>query len=270
MCRILGVSKSQYYCWLKEPLSKSERRIKELDLMIKSIFYEHKERYGSTRIYKELKSQGVSCTRLTIIKRMQAMNLVAKAKKKFKVTTHSKHSLAVNDNILDQDFSATFPNQKWVSDISYIPTAEGWLYLCVFIDLYSKSVIGWSMQDHLRTELVTNALTMSLLRRDFPEEVIVHSDRGVQYCSDKYQSLVQNNNLICSMSGKGCCYDNAPAESFFHSLKVELVHDAKYKTRQEAKLSIAYYIEAYYNRRRLHSAIDYNTPEGYEELQRVG
>jgi putative transposase len=269
MCKILQVSKSKYYNWLKNHLGKHEQRMKELDLMIKTIFIEHKERYGSTRIYYELKSLNISCTRATIAKRMQKMDLVAKAKRKFKVTTDSNHGLAISENIINQDFTTTSANQKWLSDISYIPTKEGWLYLCVFIDLYSRSVIGWSMQDNLKSTLVTNAITMSLFRRKFPKNVIVHSDRGSQYCSKKYQSLLENNNLVSSMSGKGCCYDNAPAESFFHTLKVELVHEAKYKSRQEAKTSIANYIECYYNKKRRHSAINYNIPEEYEKLKNV-
>lgn len=269
MCKILKVSKSKYYNWLNKPLGKQKQRMRDLDLMIRSIFIEHKGRYGSTRIYHELKSQGISCTRSTIAKRMQIMNLVAKAKRKFKVTTDSDHTLRVADNVLEQDFTTTSLNQKWVTDITYIPTKEGWLYLCVFLDLYSRSVIGWSMQDNLKSELVTNALTMSLFRRKFPNDVVVHSDRGSQYCSKKYQVLLENNKLICSMSGKGCCYDNAPAESFFHTLKVELIHDNKYKTRQEAKTSIANYIECYYNKKRRHSAINYCIPEEYELLQKV-
>lgn len=264
------MSKSKYYNWLNKPLGKHRQRMKELDLMIKSIFIEHKERYGSTRIYHELKAQDIACTRSTIAARMRKLNLVAKARKKFKVTTDSSHNLRVSPNILEQDFTATAPNEKWVTDISYIPTKEGWLYLCVFLDLYSRSVIGWSMQDNLKSNLVTNALTMSLFRRKFPTNVVIHSDRGSQYCSKKYQSLLINNKLTCSMSGKGSCYDNAPAESFFHTLKVELVHGNKYKTKQEAKSSIASYIECYYNRKRRHSAINYCIPEEYELLQNVG
>ena len=270
MCKILQISKSKYYNWLKKPDGKHQQRMRKLDLMIKSIFIEHKERYGSTRIYHELKARGIACTRNTISTRMQSMNLIAKARKKFKVTTDSNHNLRVASNVLEQDFNATSPNKKWVTDISYIPTKEGWLYLCVFLDLYSRSVIGWSMQDTLQSKLVTDALTMSLFRRKFPSNVVVHSDRGSQYCSKKYQYLLMKNKLTCSMSGKGSCYDNAPAESFFHSLKVELVHGNKYKTKQEAKSSIASYIECYYNKKRRHSGINYCIPEEYEKLLNVG
>jgi len=173
-----------------------------------------------------------------IAKRMMALNLVAKARKKFKVTTDSCHKKPVAPNILEQDFTATKANQKWLSDITYISTQEGWLYLCVFIDLFSRSIVGWSMSKSLKAELVTNALTMALYKRKFPKGVIIHSDRGSQYCSDKYQNMLKANKLICSMSSKGCCYDNAAMESFFHTLKVELVHDEKYKSREEAKTSV--------------------------------
>ena len=155
-------------------------------------------------------------------------------------------------------------NEKWVSDITYIKTAEGWLYLCVFIDLYSRAVIGWSMSKRINKQLVCDALTMALFKRGFPKNVIVHTDRGSQYCSKQYQRLIANNHLVCSMSGKGNCYDNDVCESFFHSLKVELVHDEHYRTRQQARNSIFEYINVYYNRIRRHSAIEYLAPEAFE------
>jgi len=269
LCDILGVSKSRYYEWAKQPTSKRQQRIQKLDYMITEIFNKHKSRYGSTRIYHELKLQGVMCTRKIIAKRMKAIGLVAKARKKCKVTTDSNHKLPVAPNILDQNFSTEKANEKWLTDITYIPTQEGWLYLCVFIDLFSRAIVGWSMGKSLKAELVTDALTMALYKRKFPRGVIVHSDRGSQYCSNKYQKLLKANDLICSMSGKGCCYDNAAMESFFHTLKVELVHDEKYKSREEAKTSIASYIECYYNRKRRHSSINYCIPEEYDNLMRA-
>jgi len=174
--------------------------------MIKIIFNEHKSRYGSTRIFHELKARGIPCTRAKIAELMNDMNLIAKARKKYKVTTDSNHNKQVAPNLLEQDFRATEPNEKWVSDITYIPTSEGWLYLCVFIDLFSRSVIGWSMSSRLKANMLTDALTMALFKRKFPSKVIVHSDRGSQYCSDKYQKLLKTNSLICSMSAIGCCY----------------------------------------------------------------
>lgn len=200
---------------------------------------------------------------------MKALGLVAKARKKFKVTTDSNHKLPLAPNRLDQDFTATKSNEKWLTDITYIPTEEGWLYLCVFIDLFSRSIVGWSMNKRLKAELVTDALTMALYKRKFPKGVIIHSDRGSQYCAHKYQNMLEANKMLCSMSGKGCCYDNAAMESFFHTLKVELVHDMKYKSREEAKTSIAGYIECYYNRKRRHSAINYCIPEEYDNLMRA-
>jgi len=251
------------------PFSKRQKQTQELDEMIKVIFYEHKCRYGSTRIAIELKSRGMPCTRTRVAERMILLNLVPKAKRKFKVTTDSNHKNPVAKNILQQDFSATKPNQKWLTDITYIPTQEGWLYLCVFIDLYSRAIIGWSMSDRLKATLVEDALTMALFRRKFPTNVIVHSDRGVQYCSNGYQKLLAANSLICSMSSVGCCYDNAAMESFFHTLKVELVHDERYETREIGKTSIVEYIECYYNRKRRHSAINYMIPAEFEEVGSV-
>jgi putative transposase len=233
--------------------------------MIKNIFFEHKQRYGSTRIFEELKSRGIPCTRPRIAERMHAMGLVAKARRKFKVTTDSNHSKPVAENIIKQNFQADNPNEKWLTDITYIPTQEGWLYLCVFIDLHSRAVIGWSMDQRMKSSLIENALTMALFRRKFPQGVIVHSDKGSQYCSNTYQAMLKANGLICSMSGVGCCYDNAAMESFFHTLKVELVHDENYKTREKAKSSIVEYMECYYNRKRRHSAINYMIPEQFEK-----
>lgn len=232
--------------------------------MIKNIFHEHKQRYGSTRIFKELQARGVPCTRPRISERMKAMGLVAKARRKFKVTTDSNHSKHVAENIIKQNFQAKNPNEKWLTDITYIPTQEGWLYLCVFIDLHSRAVIGWSMAQRMKSSLIENALTMALFRRKFPQGVVVHSDKGSQYCSNSYQQMLKANGLICSMSSVGCCYDNAAMESFFHTLKVELVHDENYETREKAKSSIVEYIECYYNRKRRHSAINYMIPEQFE------
>lgn len=261
---MLQVSKSRYYFWLKQPKGKRVHRAEELDKMIQLIFYEHQCRYGSSRINKELKARGKSCTRAYVLQRMRANHLIPKARRKFKVTTDSKHHKAVAPNRLTQDFNALGMNQKWVTDITYIPTDEGWLYLCTFIDLYSRKVIGWSMSERLKSTLAEDALTMSLFRRGFPKHVITHSDRGVQYCSHAYQQLLKQHQLICSMSAKGYCYDNAAMESFFHTLKVELTHDEYYKTREIAKTSIVEYIECYYNRKRRHSTIDYKTPIQFE------
>lgn len=260
MCRVLHVSKSGYYDWLKTGLNSYARANRQLDVNIKAIFNEHKCRYGAPRITKALKSQSVKCSLNRVSSRMRILNLKALAKKKFKVTTDSSHNLPTYKNVLARDFEAQKVNQKWAGDITYISTKEGWLYLAVIIDLYSRAIIGWSMSTCLKKDLVCNALTMALFRRKFPKDVIVHSDRGSQYCSHEYRLLIRRHNLIGSMSRKGNCWDNAPSESLFHTLKVELIQQKVFETREQAKQQIFNYIEGYYNNKRMHSAIDYKTP----------
>ena len=255
MCRVFEVSASGYYAWRKRPQSPRAVENRILDAKIKAVYEQHQKRYGSPRITDELRDQGESCSRHRIAKRMKAMGLQAVAAKKFKVTTDTRHTLPVAPNLLNQDFSAQAPNQRWVSDISYIWTHEGWLYLAVVMDLYSRTVIGWSMHRRMTQQLVCDALLMALWRRGFPKGTLIHSDRGSQYCAHRYQQLLKDNNLICSMSGTGNCYDNAAMESFFHTLKVELVHRECYKTRQLAQQRIFEYIEMYYNTLRRHSAV---------------
>jgi putative transposase len=199
---------------------------------------------------------------------MKHLELRAKGKKKFKITTDSKHNLPVAANLLNRDFTTTAPNQKWVGDITYIWTDEGWLYLATIIDLYSRAVIGWSIQPTMTRELVCDTLVMALWRRGFPRGVLCHSDRGSQYCSEDYQKLLKNYGLICSMSRKGNCWDNACAESFFHTLKTELIYGERYKTRKSAKQSVFQYIEAYYNRVRRHSSIGSIAPAVFENQVR--
>ena len=195
---------------------------------------------------------------------MKHHGLRAKAKKKFKVTTDSKHHLPVSPNLLNRDFTAASPNQKWVGDISYVWTDEGWMYLAVVIDLYSRAVMGWSIQPTMSRQLVCDALMMALWRRGFPRGVLFHSDRGSQYCSNDYQSILNLYGLISSMSRKGNCWDNAIAESFFHSIKIELIYAERYATREIAKQSIFQYIEVYYNRVRRHSALGSKAPDMFE------
>jgi len=269
MCNILRVSSSGFYNWLTRSRGQSHHANDELDCKIITIYRQHKDRYGSPRIHKELVESGELVSRKRVARRMVKLGLKAIHARKFKVTTDSNHDKPVAENLLQQDFSSVAPNQKWVTDITYIHTAEGWLYLATVMDLYSRAVIGWSMGKRINKELVCDALTMALFRRKFPKDVIVHSDRGSQYCSKKYQKLMKNNTLICSMSGKGCCYDNAAMESFFHSLKVELVHRITYKTRQEAKNDIFQYIETYYNLIRRHSANDFQAPIVFENMNEM-
>ena len=221
------------------------------------IYNQHKKRYSAPRITRALQAKNESCSRTRVARRMKEMGLVALAKKKYKVTTDSEHNLPVYKNILNREFSSTAINQKWACDITYIRTTEGWLYLAVVIDLYSRAVIGWSMSKRMKKSLVCDALMMALFKRKFPKNVIVHSDRGSQYCSNKYINILKDYRLIGSMSRKANCWDNAIAESFFHTLKVELIHECIYKTREQARQGIFQYIEGYYNNSRIHSAIDY-------------
>lgn len=267
MCEVLEVSSSGYYDWLNHVPSNRELSNNRLDLRIKSIFMENKGRYGVPRITRALNATGENYSHTRVERRMIAMNLKASAKKKFKVTTDSEHNKPIYENILNRDFTTTRLNQKWTGDISYIKTDEGWIYLAVIIDLYSRAIIGWSMNSRMTQDLVCNALLMALFKRKFPIGVIVHSDRGSQYCSNKYRQIIKNNQLIGSMSRKGNCWDNAVTESFFHTLKVELVHETSYKSRDLAKQSIFQYIEEYYNNKRIHSSIDYKTPA---EVELVG
>lgn len=264
MCSLFSVSRSGYYAWGNHKPSTRELENINLDYKISSIFTNNKQRYGSPRITRELRKNGETCSYNRVANRMKVLNLKALAKKKFKVTTDSEHSKPVFENILNRDFNTTQINQKWAGDITYIATDEGWLYLAVIIDLHSRAVIGWSMNKRMTKQLVCDALIMALFKRKFPKNIIVHTDRGSQYCSNKYREIIKNNKLIGSMSRKGNCWDNAISESFFHTLKVELVHQQKYLTRQEAKSSIFQYIEGYYNPKRMHSSIDYKTPNEVE------
>ena len=264
MCRVFCVSRTGYYSWLKRPVSPRTLANQELDRKIKDIFDKHESRYGSPRITEELQAQSETVSHNRVANRMRAMNLKAKQAKKFKVTTDSNHKKPVAPNLLEQDFNALKPNQKWVGDITYLWTQSGWLYLATVMDLYSRKVIGWSMSKRINKELVCDALLMALWRRQFPKDVIVHTDRGSQYCSDKYQKLLADNNLICSMSGKGNCYDNSAMESFFHTLKVECTHDYHFLTREETRKVVFDYIETYYNRIRRHSNNGYLSPDEFE------
>jgi transposase InsO family protein len=264
MCFVFSIARSGYYAWIKDKPSKQKKENTVLDEKIKIIFTLHRGRYGHPRITQELREQGERLGKNRVARRMQHLGLQVQAKKKFKVTTDSKHNLPVAENLLNLDFSATEPNQKWVGDISYIWTTEGWLYLAVVIDLYSRAVIGWSIQSHMKRSLVCDALTMALWRRGFPRGVLFHSDRGSQYCSHDYQNMLEYNGLFCSMSRKRNCWDNPVAESFFHTLKTELIYTEKYATREMAKQSIFYYLEAYYNRLRRHSAIGSVSPMCFE------
>lgn len=260
MCEVLSVSSSGYYAWLNHTPSNRELENNCLDKKIMDIYMKNKQRYGAPRITRALHANSVSCSHTRVERRMKVMKIKAIAKHKFKVTTDSAHNKPVFENVLGRDFTTTAINQKWVGDITYLSTNEGWLYLAVIIDVHSRAVIGWSMSRQMKKQLVCDALMMALFKRKFPKNVIVHSDRGSQYCSKKYRSILENNGLIGSMSRKGNCWDNAIAESFFHTLKVELIHVESFETRNAARQAVFQYIEGYYNLVRLHSAIDYKAP----------
>jgi len=270
MSRVLQVSRSGFYAWRKrqgQPSPRQQRR-NHMDDAVKKAFEAKKGRSGSPGLTRDLADAGQHYDRKTVAASLRRQGLRAKAAKKFKATTNSKHSLPVAANLLQQDFTATAPNQKYVSDITYLWTDEGWLYLATVIDLYSRLVVGWAMSERMTAHLVCDALQMALWRRRMPTGVIVHSDRGSQYCSAAYQALIKKHGLLCSMSAKGCCYDNACAESFFHTLKVEVIHGERFTTREEMRQTVFEYIEVDYNRTRRHSANGYISPEAFE-AQRV-
>lgn len=264
MCRSLKVSRSGYYEWRSRPPSDRTQANTALTEHVRRVYAEHKGRAGAPRIPKQLRQEGQPVGKNRVARLMRTEQLRAKAARKYKATTTSNHSLPVAPDLLEQDFSADASNRKWVSDITYVATDEGWLYLAVVLDLYSRLVVGWAMSERMTAQLVCDALQMALWRRKKPAGVIVHSDRGSQYCSGDYQRLLRDSGLVCSMSKKGDCYDNAAMESWNHSFKVEAIHGERFASREIAKAHVFDYIEAYYNRCRLHSRIGYLTPEAYE------
>lgn len=264
MCEMLSVSPSGYYDWKNRKPSKRSIENQKLTIRIKEIFDEEKSRAGAERIAKRLKFEKWLVSKRRVASIMRSHGWRAKAAKKFKATTNSNHKLPVAPNLLNQNFNAAKPNEKWVSDITYIWTDEGWLYLATVMDLFSRKLIGWSLSERMTTKLVADALMTALWNRKMPKQVIVHSDRGSQYCSFEYQQLLRENKLICSMSKRGDCYDNAAMESWNHSFKVEAIHGEKFKTRDDAKKHVFEYIEVYYNRKRLHSTLGFLSPELFE------
>jgi transposase InsO family protein len=264
MCQVLEVSKSGYYKQFKKPENKRDKDNDALLNKIQNIFDGNKGRYGSPRVKEQLDKDGIACGKNRVARLMRKNNIKAKRIKKFRVTTDSKHSHPVAPNLLKQDFSATAINEKWVSDITYIYTHEGWLYLAVVLDLCSRKVVGWSMGDRITKDLTVKALRQAMSRRGIRAGLILHSDRGVQYACHDYVHLVKSNKFIQSMSGKGNCYDNAVMESFFKTLKIEEVYWERYLTRDDARKSVFEYIETYYNTKRMHSALGYMSPDEFE------
>ena len=267
MCRILQVDKSSYYCWISKGciINKIDTKLNEL---IEILFIQSRQTYGTRRLKDKLKSQyGLLVSRRRIGNIMRDLNLSVKMKRRFKInTTDSNHNLPIASNLLDRDFHSSTPDSKYVGDITYIPTLEGWLFLAIVIDLYSRKVVGWSMDDNMRVSLVNDALNMAIVNRQPPKGLIWHSDRGSQYASYAHRDLLGKYSIIQSMSRKGNCWDNAVAESFFHTLKTELTHHEVYETRAEANQSIFEYIEVFYNKQRIHSYNKNLSPVEFEEF----
>jgi putative transposase len=265
MCQVLQVSRSGYYAWANRPASSRARRQEQLIEQIRQAHDLSNGTYGSPRICAELAGQEIDVCVNTVAKLMKQAQIRSVMHRQFVVqTTDSHHDFPTAANVLEREFHAEFPNQKWLTDITYIPTDEGFLYLAGVMDMCSRRIVGWSMADHLRTELCLDALNMALASRRPGSELIHHSDRGVQYASIDYQLLLQSHDICVSMSRAGNCYDNAAMESFWGTLKTELVYQRKYRTKEEARQSIFKYIECWYNRKRRHSALGYKSPEQFE------
>jgi transposase InsO family protein len=270
MCKVLDVSRSGYYAWRGRPPSEREMANRELYKKIEDVYHESHGTYGSPRIYQELSRQGVSCSENRVARLMRLRGLKARQARTYKTTTKRNQADPVAPNVLKRDFEADRPNEKWLTDITYIRTDEGWLYLAIVLDLYSRRVVGWGMSDRMTSDLTKGALQMALQRREIDAGLIHHSDQGSQYTDGDYQQMLKDWGIEASMNGVGTWYDNAPMESFFGTLKGEWVHHSAYRTRDEARADLFYYIEAFYNRRRLHSALGYLSPESYELLYHRG
>jgi len=265
MCKVLDVSRSGYYAWRGRPPSEREMANQELYKKVKAVYDENHGTYGSPRIYYALKDK-VPCSENRVARLMRRRSLQARQTKSYRTTTKRNRADPVAPNVLQRDFEAERPNKKWLADITYIPTEEGWLYLAATLDLYSRRIVGWAMSDRMTDDLTLSALSMAVQQREIDPSLLHHSDQGSQYTSGEYQQMLKDWGIEVSMNGVGTWYDNAPMESFFGTLKSEWVHHQKYRTRDEARTDLFYYIEAFYNRRRLHSAIGYLSPAHYEQL----
>lgn len=264
MSKMFKVSRNGYYKFLQSKPSKRSKENIELLEKIKKVHKESRGTYGSPRIHAELLEQGETCSRKRTAKLMHDAGIQAKMKKRFKITTKVNPKAQAAPNLLQQDFTAVTVNQRWVADMTYISTEEGWLYVAAVLDLYSRRIVGLAMSDRMTTDLVTTALQQALIRRNPGTGLIHHSDRGCQYTSHQFQALLKEKGMIVSMSGTGNCYDNAAMESFFHTLKTEHVHFERFKTRQQAQNSVFEYIEVFYNRKRRHSTLGYLSPLNFE------
>lgn len=266
MCNILNISKSSYYNWLKGGISNRNLKNNVLSKVIKDIFENSKQTYGSPRITVELRKLGHQVSRPKVARLMKSLGLKSKVKNKYRVTTDSDHKYPVSPNLIKRDFAPNRINKIWVSDITYIHTKQGWLYLTIIMDLFDRQIIGWALSKTMHTnKTIIPAWRMAVAKRKITEELIFHSDRGIQYASTHFRNILKNHRLVKqSMSRKANCWDNAVAESFFKTLKTELVYHCKYNTHYEAELSVFEYIEIWYNRKRIHSSLGYLTPVEYE------
>ena len=267
LCETLEVSPAGYYAWRGRPRSAQERRHDALLVEMRAIHAEVKGRYGSPRMHAALVARGHGCCVNTVAQLMRQAGIAAKTARKYRCTTDSNHDRPVADNLLGRQFDPAGPNEAWVADITYIPTGEGWLYLAVVEDLYARRVVGWSMAENLESRLVVDALALAVERRLPGEGLLAHSDRGSQYASEHYQRLLARHGITCSMSRRADCWDNAPMESFFASLKKELIHGSDFATRAAARAAVVEYIEVFYNRRRRHSSLGYVSPAEYERTE---
>jgi putative transposase len=266
MSEVLKISRSSYYAWLNRPMSEREKHNRYLSERIKSIYEQRKRVYGSLRITAELREEGFSCSKNRVARLMRKQGITARTKRRFRVTTNSKHNKPIAENLVEMQFNPDKKNSLWTTDITYIRTREGWLYLSVVLDLWSRSVISWRAESFMDENLVIKPLEKAIRNRQPGSELILHSDRGSQYASQRLRQVLRENNITQSMSSKGNCYDNAPTESFFSTLKRELVYRQSFKTRDEAKKSLFEYIEIFYNRQRRHSTLGYLSPLQFEKL----
>ncbi len=265
MCEALEVSVSGYYAWASRPDSPAQLRRQKLIAAIREIHTDVKQRYGSPRMTAELKAQEYECSENTVARLMREQGIRGKTPKRFVRTTDSNHRLPVAENILDRNFEPEGPNQVWCADITYIPTGEGWLYLAVVEDLFSRMIVGWSMDESMESRLVVDALEMAIVRRRPGVGLLSHSDRGSQYASEHYQRVLRDEGIICSMSEVGQCWDNAPVESFFGRLKCEVsLPEGMFATRDQARAVLFEYLEVFYNRVRRHSSLGFLSPAEFE------
>ncbi len=264
MCRCLQVSPAGFYAWHERPESLRTKANKRLLTLVTVTHTQSRQTYGSPRIHAALRAEGVEAGRHRIARLMRSHGIQAKTRRKFKATTQSDHNLPVAENILNREFVVNTPNKAWVGDISYVWTQEGWLYLAVLLDLFSRKVVGWALSDRIDRKLVLQALDQAIAAREPSPGLLVHSDRGSQYASHDYQKRLRDNDLICSMSRKAECWDNSVAESFFGTIKQELIYHRTYTTREEATKEIFEYIEVFYNRQRRHSTLGYMSPMTFE------